>query len=128
MFIWSCGGLAPFLMRMICCEDGRSQDAEAKPAPFNSLTAANGITLKAGESLLLKAGATCTSATQTIDGASVKTGLRVINSKGAKDAPITIGAYGEGGRAHHRRCGRQRDHPAEELRIHHSAGLRSHQH
>ncbi|ERI82653.1 hypothetical protein HMPREF3196_01848 [Bifidobacterium bifidum] len=29
MFIWSCGGLAPFLMRMICCEDGRSQDAEA---------------------------------------------------------------------------------------------------
>lgn len=96
MFIWSCGGLAPFLMRMICCEDGRSQDAEAKPAPFNSLTAANGITLKAGESLLLKAGATCTSATQTIDGASVKTGLRVINSKGAKDAPITIGAYGEG--------------------------------
>ena len=43
---------------MICCEDGRSQDAEAKPAPFNSLTAANGITLKAGESLLLKAGAT----------------------------------------------------------------------
>ena len=81
---------------MICCEDGRSQDAEAKPAPFNSLTAANGITLKAGESLLLKAGATCTSATQTIDGASVKTGLRVINSKGAKDAPITIGAYGEG--------------------------------
>ena len=96
MFVWSCGGLAPFLMRMICCEDGRSQDAEAKPAPFNSLTAANGITLKAGESLLLKAGATCTSATQTIDGASVKTGLRVINSKGAKDAPITIGAYGEG--------------------------------
>lgn len=96
MFIWSCGGFAPFLMRMICCEDGRSQDAEAKPAPFNSLTAANGITLKAGESLLLKAGATCTSATQTIDGASVKTGLRVINAKGAKDAPITIGAYGEG--------------------------------
>lgn len=96
MFIWSCGGLAPFLMRMICCEDGRSQDAEAKPAPFNSLTAANGITLKAGESLLLKAGATCTSATQTIDGASVKTGLRVINTKGTKDAPITIGAYGEG--------------------------------
>lgn len=96
MFIWSCGGLAPFLMRMICCEDGRSQDAEAKPAPFNSLTAANGITLKAGESLLLKAGATCTSATQTIDGASVKTGLRVINAKGTKDAPITIGAYGEG--------------------------------
>ena len=92
MFIWSCGGLAPFLMRMICCEDGRSQDAEAKPAPFNSLTAANGITLKAGESLLLKAGATCTSATQTIDGASVKTGLRVINSKGAKDAPIIAGA------------------------------------
>ena len=96
MFIWSCGGLAPFLMRMICCEDGRSQDAEAKPAPFNSLTAANGITLKAGESLLLKAGTTCTSATQTIDGASVKTGLRVINAKGTKDAPITIGAYGEG--------------------------------
>lgn len=96
MFIWSCGGLAPFLMRMICCEDGRSQDAEAKPAPFNSLTAANGITLKAGESLLLKAGATCTSATQTIDSASVKTGLRVINTKGTKDAPITIGAYGEG--------------------------------
>lgn len=96
MFIWSCGGLAPFLMRMICCEDGRSQDAEAKPAPFNSLTAANGVTLKAGESLLFKAGTTCTSATQTIDGASVKTGLRVINSKGAKDAPITIGAYGEG--------------------------------
>ena len=96
MFIWSCGGLAPFLTRMICCEDGRSQDAEAKPAPFNSLTAANGITLKAGESLLLKAGTTCTSATQTIDGASVKTGLRVINAKGTKDAPITIGAYGEG--------------------------------
>lgn len=96
MFIWSCGGLAPFLMRMICCEDGRSQDAEAKPAPFNSLTAANGITLKAGESLLFKAGTTCTSATQTIDGASVKTGLRVINAKGTKDAPITIGAYGEG--------------------------------
>lgn len=96
MFVWSCGGLAPFLMRMICCEDGRSQDAEAKPAPFNSLTAANGITLKAGESLLLKAGATCTSATQTIDSASVKTGLRVINTKGTKDAPITIGAYGEG--------------------------------
>lgn len=96
MFVWSCGGLAPFLMRMICCEDGRSQDAEAKPAPFNSLTAANGITLKAGESLLLKAGTTCTSATQTIDGASVKTGLRVINAKGTKDAPITIGAYGEG--------------------------------
>lgn len=96
MFIWSCGGLAPFLMRMICCEDGRSQDAEAKPAPFNSLTAANGVTLKAGESLLFKAGTTCTSATQTIDGASVKTGLRVINAKGTKDAPITIGAYGEG--------------------------------
>lgn len=96
MFIWSCGGLAPFLMRMICCEDGRSQGAEFKPAPFNSLTAANGITLKAGESLLLKAGATCTSATQTIDSASVKTGLRVINTKGTKDAPITIGAYGEG--------------------------------
>ena len=96
MFIWSCGGLAPFLMRMICCEDGRSQDAEAKPAPFNSLTAANGITLKAGEFLLFKAGTTCTSATQTIDGASVKTGLRVINAKGTKDAPITIGAYGEG--------------------------------
>lgn len=96
MFIWSCGGLAPFLMRMICCEDGRSQDAEAKPASFNSLTAANGITLKAGESLLFKAGTTCTSATQTIDGASVKTGLRVINAKGTKDAPITIGAYGEG--------------------------------
>lgn len=96
MFVWSCGGLAPFLMRMICCEDGRSQDVEAKPAPFNSLTAANGITLKAGESLLLKAGTTCTSATQTIDGASVKTGLRVINAKGTKDAPITIGAYGEG--------------------------------
>ena len=96
MFSWSCGGLAPFLMRMICCEDGRSQDAEAKPAPFNSLTAANGITLKAGESLLFKAGTTCTSATQTIDGASVKTGLRVINAKGTKDAPITIGAYGEG--------------------------------
>lgn len=96
MFIWSCGGLAPFLMRMICCEDGRSQDAEAKPAPFNSLTAANGITLKAGESLLFKAGTTCTSATQTIDGASVKTGLRVINAKGTKGAPITIGAYGEG--------------------------------
>lgn len=96
MFVWSCGGLAPFLMRMICCEDGRSQDAEAKPASFNSLTAANGITLKAGESLLLKAGTTCTSATQTIDGASVKTGLRVINAKGTKDAPITIGAYGEG--------------------------------
>lgn len=92
MFIWSCGGLAPFLMRMICCEDGRSQGAEFKPAPFNSLTAANGITLKAGESLLLKAGATCTSATQTIDGASVKTGLRVINAKGAKDAPIIAGA------------------------------------
>ena len=128
MFIWSCGGLAPFLMRMICCEDGRSQDAEAKPAPFNSLTAANGITLKAGESLLFKAGTTCTSATQTIDGASVKTGLRVINAKGAKDAP------------HHHRSvpakaprpsspvRAQRDHPAEELRIHHSAGLRSHQH
>lgn len=96
MFVWSCGGLAPFLMRMICCEDGRSQDAEAKPAPFNSLTAVNGITLKAGESLLLTAGTTCTSATQTIDGASVKTGLRVINAKGTKDAPITIGAYGEG--------------------------------
>ena len=60
------------------------------------MTAANGITLKAGESLLLKAGATCTSATQTIDSASVKTGLRVINTKGTKDAPITIGAYGEG--------------------------------
>lgn len=71
-------------------------ETEAKPAPFNSLTAANGITLKAGESLLLKAGATCTSATQTIDSASVKTGLRVINTKGTKDAPITIGAYGEG--------------------------------
>lgn len=96
MFVWSCGGLAPFLMRMICCEDGRSQDAEAKPAPFNSLTAANGVTLKAGESLLFKAGTTCTSATQTIDGASVKTGLRVINATGTKDAPITIGAYGEG--------------------------------
>lgn len=96
MFIWSCGGLAPFLMRMICCEDGRSQGAEFKPAPFNSLTAANGITLKAGEFLLFKAGTTCTSATQTIDGASVKTGLRVINAKGTKDAPITIGAYGEG--------------------------------
>lgn len=96
MFVWSCGGLAPFLMRMICCEDGRSQDAEAKPAPFNSLTAANGVTLKAGESLLFKAGTTCTSATQTIDGASVKTGLRAINAKGTKDAPITIGAYGEG--------------------------------
>lgn len=96
MFVWSCGGLAPFLMRMICCEDGRSQDAEAKPAPFNSLTAANGVTLKAGESLLFKAGTTCTSATQTIDGALVKTGLRVINAKGTKDAPITIGAYGEG--------------------------------
>ena len=62
-------------------------ETEAKPAPFNSLTAANGITLKAGESLLLKAGATCTSATQTIDSASVKTGLRVINTKGTKDAP-----------------------------------------
>ena len=60
------------------------------------MTAANGITLKAGESLLLKAGTTCTSATQTIDSASVKTGLRVINTKGTKDAPITIGAYGEG--------------------------------
>lgn len=96
MFVWSCGGLAPFLMRMICCEDGRSQGAEAKPAPFNSLTAANGITLKAGESLLLKTGTTCTSATQTIDGDSVKTGLRDINAKGTKDAPITIGAYGEG--------------------------------
>lgn len=71
-------------------------ETEAKPASFNSLTAANGITLKAGESLLLKAGTTCTSATQTIDSASVKTGLRVINTKGTKDAPITIGAYGEG--------------------------------
>lgn len=87
MFVWSCGGLAPFLMRMICCEDGRSQGAEAKPAPFNSLTAANGITLKAGESLLLKAGTTCTSATQTIDGASVKTGLRVINAKAPRTRP-----------------------------------------
>lgn len=77
-----------------CSATENGDGSEAKP--LNSITAANGVSLQAGDQLLFKRGTTCESQVQTVDGQSnVKAGLRVVNAKGTADAPIIIGAYGD---------------------------------
>ncbi|RSX54333.1 Bacterial Ig-like domain (group 3) [Bifidobacterium goeldii] len=67
-------------------------------SPFNSFAAANAQAAKlaAGDQLLFKRGTTCTSEEQSIDGASVKAALRIVNVQGTEANPIIIGAYGDG--------------------------------
>lgn len=65
-------------------------------SPFNTLEAANGVTLQANDKLLFKRGTTCVSSSQNIGGQTLRVGLRLVNVKGTSQAPVVIDAYGNG--------------------------------
>ncbi|KFI91729.1 carbohydrate binding domain protein [Bifidobacterium saguini DSM 23967] len=73
-------------------ENGNGTDQNS---PLNSFAAANSVTLQAGDQLLFKRGTTCTGDSQTVDGATIKAALRIVNVKGTAEAPVIISDYGD---------------------------------